>query len=385
MIGSALPLTEATPSQRAVMEYVAACHRANDRGLVWWMGGVRSGKSYGASMALMEHIRHRQGKTYMVLAYTAIQALQVFGGSLETIAEAMDIETKLNRSPSNPKLIIPENQCEVLFRGADKTGRDRAIQGLTLDGLVVDETPNLHRQTVHQAEARVSGHAGLRIYTSNKTSIYHWTTKYYMDRIKSGSIPGLVVDSNVAENLHVDKDYREERANEYQGEVLRRFMDNEFTLDNPPIYKPRYEKKKETGPMWISVFGHHSGWEIVWGTLKDHLVVRGSVSLEPEEDLVPILKSITNDSATVLIDVDHRLIAKRIRKEPAFTVRGYKPSYSQIKCEVLHSAIREGMVYVEPDSGLAEAIETYHKPGHYDYPVIVCVEATAHLLRSHVS
>lgn len=385
MIGTAFPLQNATPSQKEVMAYVKKCHKANDRGMVWWMGGVRSGKSFGASMAMMEHIRHRQGKTYMALAYTAIQALQVFGSNLEQIAEAMGIETKLNRGLSNPKLIFPESGCEVLFRGADKAGRDRSIQGLTLDGLIVDETPNLHRQTVHQAEARVSGHAALRIYTSNKTSIYHWTTKYYLDRIKNNQIPGLIVDSNVAENLHVDKDYREERANEFQGETLRRFMENEFTLDHPPIYRPKYEPNEEGGNTWISVFGHHSGWEVLWGTLKKSMVVKGSVSLGPDEDVVRILKEITEQPAMVLVDVQHRLIAKRLRKEVQFSVRGYQPLYSEVKCEVLQSAIRDNRLFVDPRSGLAEAVETYHRPGSYTYPVLVCLEATAHLLRSHVS
>ena len=375
------PMKDSTPSQRKVLKYVTDRHKKGERGMVWWMGGVRAGKSFGSCIAMMEHQRHREGKQYMVLAYTAGQAMNVFGTALETIASTMGFETKMSRAAANPRLVILDTGNEFLFRGADKAGRDKAIQGLTLSGLIVDETPNLMRETIHQAEARVSGHGGLRIYTSNKTSPFHWTTKYYLERLTKKVIDGLVVDCTMEENPHIDADFATERAGEFTGETLTRFISNEFTLDRPPIYRPGMGLPPEApdGKRILSLYGHPGGYECIEAVWKGKaLFVTRAASATAYDDL-PV------DDGYVLLNAGQGLLARDLRRQGK-VVRGYQDGFQNSRLTILQKACKRSMLWVAMEAGgLWEAIQTYGVAGRYDWPIMNAFEALALPMRTYVS
>ena len=376
------PWATATPSQTKVLAYVAKRMASNDRSFIYWMGGVRSGKSFGACMALLEHLKQRVGESYMVLAFTANQGLNIFGKELLRIATAMKMEPKLTRG-ANPRMTFKGNGCEILFKGADKEGRDRAIQGLTLSGLIVDEVPNLHRPTVHQAEARVSGQAGIRIYTSNKTSPYHWTTKYYHDRLKDGALDGLLIDSVVADNTNVDTAFVEERANEFTGNTLTRFMDNEFTLDSPPIYQPCMELGDVTGDQrQTAIYGHATGYEVLTAVWANHtLKIASAASFTTYTSLMDAIAQ----ENSFLINVSQPLLARALRAKDC-TVRGYQENFDPCSMEILKAACNAQLLWVSSAAqGLWEAVQCYGKPGVYQWPIMRAFEALAHPLRTHVS
>ena len=376
------PWANATPSQRQVLAYLQERMAANERAFVYWMGGVRSGKSFGACMAVLEHLSSRENETYMVLAYTASQGVSIFGREMMRIAEAMDLEPKLTRG-ATPRLTFRQNSCEVLFRGADKTGRDRAIQGLTLSGLVADEVPNLHRETLHQAEARVSGSGGLRIYTSNKTSPYHWSTKYYHDRLQDGSLEGLLVDSVVGDNTNVDIAFVEERANEFTGDTLTRFIENEFTLDEPPIYRPCMEMGTVKGkPSYTAIYGHATGYEVLSTVeVRDRLYVTTAASYGAYQDLSEVLTT----GVPFLVNNEQPYLARRIRAMGQ-EVRGYRSEFDPRLMEVVKDACRQELLWISDRiQGLWEAVNCYSRPGVYTWPIVHALEALAYPLRSNVS
>ena len=376
------PWGQATPSQKQVMAYLQERMAAGERSFIYWMGGVRSGKSFGACMALLEHLSGREHETYMVLAFTAGQGVSIFGRELSRIAEAMELGPRLTRG-ANPRLTFSANTCEVLFKGADKTGRDRAIQGLTLSGLVADEVPNLHRETLHQAEARVSGHAGLRIYTSNKTSPYHWSTKYYHNRLKDGSLDGLLVDCVVADNANVDGAFVEERANEFTGDTLTRFIENEFTLDEPPIYKPCMELGSVKGlPSYTAIYGHATGFEVLSTVMvRKRLYIVQAASYDAYQDL----KEVLVPGTPFLVNHEQPLLARQIRAMGQ-EVRGYRSEFDPRLMEVVKAACKRELLWVSDKiQGLWEAINCYSRPGIYHWPIIHALEALAYPLRPHVS
>ena len=377
------PMDRSTPSQRQVMEYVRKQQQTRERGMVWWTGGVRAGKSFGSCIAMMEHQRHRQGKQYMVLAYTAGQAINVFGTAMETIAAEMGFTTKLSRGAANPRLVVQDTGNEFLFRGADKAGRDKAIQGLTLDGLIVDEVPNLYRDTVHQAEARVSGIGGLRIYTSNKTSPYHWTTKYYVNRIKDNQIEGLLVDCVMQDNPHIDPDFLAERSAEFTGNTLTRFVNNEYALDFAPIYRPvigRHDEADLCMGLWTIINSHHLGNEVIMGELyPDKVQVCQALTLPHEQNI-----EIPHESM-VLLNGAQTLMARSLRRG-GFSVRGYQDGFQVNRMNLLIQACTKELLWVDLDAvGLMEAVNSYHLPGNYEYPCMLAFEALAHLVRPYVS
>ena len=394
-------MDKATDGQRRVMTALNGAIAANDRLFVWWMGGVRSGKSYGAAMAFLEHCRHRENAQYIVLAYTASQAAKIYGPYFKLIGESMGMTVNVSRGTSDPKIDVwPDGRAykrgmdganTFLLRGADKEGRDKAIQGLTVDGLLADEVPLLHRATLHQAEARVSKPGGLRIYTSNKQSEYHWTAKYYLKRIVDGSIDGIVIDSNVAENSNIDPDYIAERSSEYEGNTLKRFMDNEFGLDGTPIYPVGLNMHENIkGEAIMAVYGHPGGYEVIVSRLqrspKLRLTMTGAASYPATEDIAALVKKTAERPLPlILLNGEQAILARSLRRLGC-TVRGYQSGWRPSHGEILATACRNRWFWMQGNqTSLVEAVRTYDKPGAYGFPIMQAVESLALILRPFVS
>ena len=370
-----------TPSQHKAMAYTVAKAEAGERGFIYWLGGVRSGKSFGATLCLCESMRLRDTPgLYLVLGFTQSQLQAIYGRYFTVIGEAMGFEVKVTGGAS-PRVRLGSH--EVLFKGAGVAGKDKAIQGLTLDGLIIDELPLLDRDTVHQAEARVSGRGGLRIYTSNKTSKYHWTCKYYLDRLRERLIQGIVLDSVVADNPHIDDDYVEERKDEYQGNTLTRFIENEFTLDKPPIYTVvQGLADGRVKQQVVSIFGHSHGFEyLVAERRADRLqVVRCQSLSRYGVDWGKMVAGLA--PCTVLLNSGESVLARQLRGMNGVAVRGYREGAGSF-VQFLQTACDRQSLWVDDVGapGIMEAILTYHTPGQYTMPIMQAFDALALVLR----
>lgn len=379
-------LEDCTPSQLQAMDALQDCLAKRERLFLYWMGGVRAGKSYGAAILLNEHIRNRENTLYMVLHYTSTQAINIYGAYIMNVAKAMGYEAKLSRAVADPHVSIQPGNHKVLLRGADKMGRDKNIQGLTLDGLIVDELPLLNREAVHQAEARVSKPGGMRVYTSNKQSPYHWTVDYYVKRIQQGKIKGVVLDCDVTQNQHIDQSYIDERMGEYEGKTLTRFIKNDYSLDNDPIFKvPIQSFPNPKGKKVASLFAHEFGLEVIEAIWLDHdgkkhLWINNAISVGLDADWRP-----DDPLAMILLNRSFPRIGRRLRFLRNH-VKGYNPEYSQPRTELLSMACNQGLLSIAPtEEPLLQAVNTYHEPGRYDMPIAVAFEALAYQFRHLVS
>lgn len=382
----AFPLRRATPSQKEVMKILKAAK--GDRSFIWWSGGVRAGKSFGSAIAFMEHQRTRKDKRYLILCYTVTQAIEIYGPYFLTIGEAMGYNMKLIRG-ANSRIEVLETGNVFLLKGGDKEGKDKSIQGLTMEGLLADEVVLLNRAALHQAEARVSGQGALRIYTSNKSSIYHWSYKYYVQRIQRNEIAGHVLDCSLEDNTHVNSDYRAERSAEFTGNTLRRFIDNEFTLDAEPIFdaltgmKAEIDAKKEP---YYAIYGHPQGYEAVQCWLihcRDgvHLNLWKVHSVKRYQDLGRLLQG----RERCLVNSSQLITARWLRRK-GFAVKGYQEDVRDARIEVMKRACADGRVWINPeDDGLMEAVKTYYAPNKIEFPVVLAIEAMGEVLRSYVT
>lgn len=378
-----------TPSQQQAVAYLESCHKTGDRGFLWWSGGVRAGKSFGAMLLCMMHMRRRHGLQGMILGYTQAQLIQIFGRYAEVIAEEWDVKVKLSRSTSNPRISFPDWNVEVLLRGADKVGRDKSIQGLTMDFLLVDEVPLLNKDALHQAEARLSGRGAFRVYTSNKQSPHHWTVKYYLRRMEAGTIPGKILDCGISENPHVDSSYAAERAGEFTGNTLKRFIDNEYSLDAPPLYVPKTADKagmrmpcpKQHVRHFTALCGHQSGVEAIMGRYgalgkNQLLAIDDAFSVAAYTDLDP---TIIGDPKrrTVLVNMSQGLLARWLRRR-RYRIRGYRDDYVDAHRAIMQAACGDGQLRISEDAeSMLEAVECYHEAGEYTHPIIMAFEALA--------
>lgn len=378
------PLANATPSQKQVMQLVTGFR--TQRNFIWWSGGVRAGKSFGSAMAFLEHQRDRKGKRYLVLAFTVTQAIEIYGPYFQAIGEAMGYTMKLVRG-ANSRIEVAETSNVFLLKGADKEGKDKSIQGLTMEGLLADEVVLLNRSALHQAEARVSGEGALRIYTSNKQSRYHWTYKYYVQRIERKEIAGMVIDCDLQDNHHVNADYQAERASEFTGNTLRRFIDNEFTLDGDPVFDAKVghcplDGRRET---YLGIYGHAKGYEAVSATVihgkSVHLQLWKAFSFRRYQEIQPLLI----DRPRCLVNSEQLITARWLRRK-GYPVKGYQEDVRGARVEVLKRMCAEERVWLNPDDdALMEAVKTYYNPKSMDFPVVLAIEALGEVLRSYVS
>ena len=381
-------LSDSTNSQREVVNYVRDCIKSGKRALVYNSGGVRAGKSYGAVIALIEHLLSRkQSADYMILAYTAQLATTVFAPIITRVIDTFDIEDltlKLYRGLANPRAVIKfeGREFNIYFRAAGSEGDDRSIQGLTLSGLIVDELTNLKRDVVAQAECRVSDPGGLRILTMNKTSQYFWGVKYYSDRITNGQLKGLVVDSFIEDNQHIEQDYITERRTEFSGKQLDRFLNNKFTSNSEPKIQlttlPRSQLTKERRKLclvWVNDYGAILYIYLFHNRPLEYVITDCSVSM-PYDQTEPLKRD-----TQYFISPGLALRYKQLRSNE-YKVRMVPEDYPyrELSLLLLQSLTNYGYVKIlEPHSAtednlsrLMEQIDSYGiNDSHYNAPDFV--------------
>ena len=385
-----------TRTQDIALDYVRS--GIGKRRFIYWLGGVRSGKSYGATQCFVEHAFENatkdSSKLYLVLGYTSPQVLQIYSGYFKQIAKQEGLKCELSRATYDPSVILRDEdigaEAKFIFRGADSKSKASTIQGLTIHGLLCDEVANLNRETLHQAEARISEPGALRVYTSNKTTPYHWSRKYYVDRIREHAINGIVLDAETRDNKNVSDDYIDEREAEYEGDTLDRFIHNKFTLDDEPLYsiptisKADLHDNNKLATFYNLFLYHHDRGQEVVKTVYDITNQRTVILLGQSLTNSEVLQVDTGETCTLWVNSGRHYAIKELRKAGAM-VRCYSPRHEDWKTQVIQESInRNRLVILDSADGLIEAVQLYNSPGYSDHPIINALEGTADMLRANL-
>lgn len=381
-----------TKTQNEALNYIT--NNEGRRRFIYWLGGVRSGKSYGACMAFVQHAFESSDKKdtrlYMILGYTSPQVMTIYSSYFQEIAKQEGLFCEVCKATFDPHILIKNEdtgqQAKFIFRGADCDSKANAIQGLTLHGLLADEVANLNRNTLHQAEARISEDGALRVYTSNKTSPYHWTIKYYIERIRERIIPGLILDAESRDNPNVNNAYLEERELEYEGETLDRFIHNKFTLDEEPLYNipvvPVDLKAVKWAPYYnVFIYVHEKGYEIVKSGFdmgSRRTVITDGKSFKLDQDAYLHGGS---EAANVYINAGYPYEVNDLRMA-GYNVGVYSGRHEDWKTQIIMRAAQSGQLVISEDAGhLIEAIQLYNSPGYPDHLIINALEGMADYIR----
>lgn len=387
-------MTQNTPTQQQALQYID--QHQHQRRFIYWLGGVRSGKSYGATQCFIQHAFENavkdKCKLYIILGYTSPQVVTIYSNYFEEICRQEGLKCEVSRCTFDPHILITDEDtgasAKFLCRGADCDSKASAIQGLTLHGLLADEVANLNRATLHQAEARISEDGALRVYTSNKTSPHHWSVNYYVNRIREKQIDGIVLDAETRENKNVNNAYLKEREEEYQGDTLKRFIQNSFTLDAEPIYKiPTIATdsellKKEPFVSNVFVYYHETGYEAMityYDSQKQQYVISDGKSFELNEDF--LFDELTS---TIWVNSGNSFVVNELRSS-GHPIRAYVNGFYDWKLKAIQCAIKRGHLVVAEDAGpIIEAIQLYNTPRRYEHLIIHCIEGMADLLTRHL-
>ena len=357
-----------TADQIRVLTDIQAAVEANERFFALWYGGIRAGKSTGGAYGIALHSKAREGCEYIVGAYTIRQAMAIFLPKFKAAAALLDMKYKEYKGAANPHIELGENLIS-LYGGSD-AGRDRNVQGLTVAGLLLDEIPLLNKEFIHQNEARASEAGALRIYTANKVHPYHWTTQYYFDRAKKGLINAKLYDSATADNPYIGQDFIDERINEYDDKHRTRFIENEFSLDSPPLYSPTFADAPE-GEFISVLYGEGTTFHVLNAARTDYgYCVTGATEYDANLEIADVVFG-----STVLINADRPMLARMLRRG-GMAVRGYQGEYAPRRLEQTQRALSGAVLRFAPDlDSLTQAVDEYSTGGIYKSPLIRCLEA----------
>ena len=366
-----------TPTQETVMGLVNKSVTDNERLFILWYGGIRAGKTYGMVRAGIEHSLNYEDSNYIVGGYVIRSIINNIAPYFKQICEELDLKYKIVEGGVNPRCEIGTNK--FLFYGGDRSGRSNNVQGATARGLLLDEFELLDRNFVKQCEGRISNDNALRIYTSNKGQPYSWAKLEYFDRVKKGLLDAVLVDSNPEENNFIGGDFWEEKKNEYDDYYKRRFIDNEFTLENEPLYNPERISKPDdmNTPDIITIYSfarHH--FSIPFFKIESKWVIGNVKGEKPPINILGI-----NPYAMVLINSEASRLGRDFQNAYR-TVRGYSDMFQPYQYEICQRAFDKGNVVVLDDAEhTIQAIDTYAVAGdHTTNPEISAIESTIEYL-----
>ena len=363
-----------TPSQDKVLSLVRQHGATNARLFILWYGGIRAGKTYGMVRAAIEHSLTRERTNYIVGGYVLRSIINNITPYFETICIDMNLKYKVVSGGINPRVEVAGNQ--FLFYGGDRASRSKNIQGATASGLLLDEFELLDRDFVKQCEARISSDNALRIYTSNKGQPYSWAKREYYDRAVSGEIEATLIDSNPEENTFIGSDFWNEKTNEYDDYYKQRFIDNEFTLPNEPLYEPqRVDAEGELEFTTVYSYGKDH-FTLPVSKRTDGVFVLGNITPAPN----PIPPETISRYGRVLVNATAGMLGRELVNK-RYSVRGYSDMFAPHKVELCQRAFAQQRVAVCADAGnTIEAIDTHAFPEFNANPAVSAIECSVEYL-----
>lgn len=368
---------ELTPSQAEAMSALDKAMSENKRLFVLWYGGIRAGKSVGACLLMLQHSMQRSGKEYIVAGYSQRQVINILTPTFEKFAEYYGLSYKLVRGSQNARMEIGDNV--FLIYGGGDAGKSAAVQGLTAAGLLLDEYSLLHREFIAQCEARVSEQGALRVYTSNKVAPYDWTTLYYYNRARDGEIDALLLDTSTDENQHLDTSFIAERNLEYDDIHRMRFMENEFQLNLPPVYKwitDKNPKISQTKNAFSVILSDGAFYREVSAIETDYgMCIVSETQLSFTE--VCQLPYDKNNRLIIYLDASRATLRKHLLNR-GYTVRGIRAANMPRRVESAQQNFLLNKLQISDDAfGVLRALDEYTFVGNYSTPIVAAIEFLA--------
>lgn len=199
-----------------------------DKPLIW-LGSVRSGKTVGACLALLEAIE-KPGH-YLLAGYTygSIErnVLPVLDQLLENAGYEPDVHFQVKKSM--PFRYIFQHST-VWLMGASDAKAQKALQGMTLNGAIVDEVFLMPQSFLMQLVARLSNDDRFMLCTANKEAPDHWLKREWIDQNKVE-----VFESGLADNPHISKQTRSWYESLITGSFAEKMLENKWSAAGNPI------------------------------------------------------------------------------------------------------------------------------------------------------
>lgn len=213
-----------TEAQRLVIELAETADRP-----ICWLGGVRSGKTVGACMSLLEIMRQRPGD-YGVMSFSQANTDRNVRPVLHTLLDnAYEIFEERKASPQ----YISLEWGKIWFFTASDRACEKALQGVTLQGALTDEILLYPKEVVMQLVARFTYDNPFWIMTANKSNPSHWIKTEWIDENKV-----IEINSEVRDNPYVSRQAISWHEDLIVGPHRERMIENEWANETNLIKAP---------------------------------------------------------------------------------------------------------------------------------------------------
>lgn len=195
--------------------------------LNFWVGAVRSGKSFSALLEFIEFIMSPIkgemaiiGKTEDALKRNVISELVRLIGS--------DVKYYSGKR----EVVLWDRKIYVI--GANDDRAEGKIRGMTLAGALIDEGTLIPENFFKMLLSRLSIDGARLFCTTNPDSPFHWLKRDFLNRAEELDLEQFhfVLDDNPS----LSDEYKNNLKREYQGLWYKRFIDGEWVLAEGSIY-----------------------------------------------------------------------------------------------------------------------------------------------------
>lgn len=199
---------------------------------ILWAGTIRAGKTFGGIMTLID-LALEFPATYVLAGYTygsiernMLPVIDLYVDYLDLLDKGIDFSIKR----SYPyKIQIGESMIYAM--GASDESAQKSLQGMTVQGALVDEVFLMPQSFIMQLVARLSEDNRWLLLTGNKEEPDHWLKRSWVDKDKI-----IVIESGLKENPFLSETASGWYENLIIGNYKSKMLENEYSGSGNPIF-----------------------------------------------------------------------------------------------------------------------------------------------------
>lgn len=217
-------------------------------------GAVRSGKTTAMYTAFgLWAMLSFNGKSFGICGKTIVSLRRNLVGDMVKMLKSMGCHVTecISKNYFDAELSGRSNRF-YLFGGRDESSAS-LIQGVTLAGVLMDETALMPRSFAEQAVARCSVKGSRLWFNCNPDNPYHWFKREWIDRADEKNL--LYIHFDLSDNPSLSEDILKRYSRLYSGVFYERFILGRWAAAEGLVY-PMFDRVRHTFRDGDKLFDH---------------------------------------------------------------------------------------------------------------------------------
>ena len=236
-------IEKVSPKQKFVFSWWASPKYESYDGIIC-DGAVRSGKTMAMSISFIIWAMSKfDGKSFGICGKTIVSVRRNLVNGLIGTINGMGFRVTENMSKNYFDIYYGGNINRFYIFGGKDESSAALIQGITLAGILMDETALMPRSFVEQAVARCSVNSSKLWFNCNPDNPYHWFKREWIDKADEKNI--IHLHFLLSDNPSLSKAVIERYERLYSGAFYERFVLGKWTAAQGLVY-PMFDVLKHT-------------------------------------------------------------------------------------------------------------------------------------------